>query len=243
MKKPEVITLVSALLAIAGVITYLKLSSRLARAEREAAEAHRLIEYMRQQNDQRTQTPTPAWQPAEPSPMVQPKDAFKHPELAPPELVLLPPDSLEHLLTDTRPTNGTVILNRFGEPPIPGGHGKLTIENGLTEDAFVKVVSGVDLMAAMYVRGNSSFSISKIPDGSYTILYRTGFGWLEQHRDFERGKGAAKFDNNLVYSTEIQNDDRIIRTFYDTFTLTLHKVVDGNAQAEEITDDEFNKYK
>jgi hypothetical protein len=271
MKKTEVITIISALLVVAGIVTYLKVTSRLAKAEREVVELRNLIDYMRQQDSQRTQQPTPIWQPHKPVeppqstyappklevsrdalvprerlkhlfPVEAPKSHYESPLLEVPRGALVPPVRLEHLLTDTRPTNGTLLLNRFCEQTIHKGHGELTITNGLTEDAFVKVVEGSKLMAAFYVRGNSSFSINDIPDGSYAILYRTGYGWLEHQRDFERGKGAAKFDNNLVYTTRIQKEGNLIRTYYDTITLTLHKVVDGNAPAEDISDDEFNKF-
>lgn len=260
MKKAEVITLLCGLFGVAGIVLYLSFSSRLARAENESRKARDLVATMQQNETNRAAAQTaPTWQPpATARPVIETVDraaAQTAPTWPPPasarpvikavevpRIAVPPPVRLEHLSTDFRPISGTLILNRFAKQNVHKGSGKLTITNGLMEDTFVKVVEGSRLMAAMYVRGNSSYALDEVPDGVYTILYRKGFGWMADKRDFERGRGASRFENDLVYATRVQQEGNTIRTFYDSITLTLHKVVDGNAPAEDISEEEFNKY-
>ena len=146
---------------------------------------------------------------------------------------------LRHLATDDRLTSGSLLVDQLRQY---SGKGKLTLDNGLTEDAFVKLVQNGKLVAAFYVRSHEKFTYSTIPDGIYTVAYCTGYGWDGTVRNFARGRNAQRYDNPLNYSTRRANDGSAITTYTDVMTLTLHKVAFGNAKASDMSLEDFDRY-
>jgi hypothetical protein len=157
--------------------------------------------------------------------------------------IKLPPPSnkeqMNHLPTDRRLTSGVLLVNRFaGE----NRHGKLEVINGLSEDALVKLISNGRLVASFYVRGGETFTLTNIPDGSYSLLYGIGFGWNQQKRDFSRGRHASRHDKTLQFATQERVEGRQIITSTSIISLTLHKVVSGNTTTSEVSLEEFENY-
>lgn len=150
-----------------------------------------------------------------------------------------PDDSLTHRTTDYRLTSGTVLVDNVSSL---GGRGKITLDNGLTEDAFVKMIQGGRLAVSFYVRGGQRHTFSQLPDGSYEVLYCTGFNWDSAKRDFSRGRSAHKYVSPLVFATRTQTEAGGVTTYTDVLTLTLHKVAFGNARTTDIPESEFDQY-
>lgn len=148
-------------------------------------------------------------------------------------------ETLRHLTTDNRLTSGSLLIDELGKQ---SGKGKLTLDNGLAEDAFVKLVHNGTLVAAFYVRNGEKFTYSTIPDGIYSVLYCTGYGWDASDRNFVRGRRASRYDAPLAYTTRQESGSGSVTTFTDVKTLTLHKVFAGNAKASEMSLDDFDKY-
>lgn len=147
--------------------------------------------------------------------------------------------ALKHLASDERLTSGSILtdlLKTFG------GKGKLTLDNGLTEDAFVKMLSDDRLVASFYVRGREKFTFAHVPDGVYRLIYCTGFGWDTVRRDFERGRHAMCYDEALDFTTTRRTEGNTIITSTGVITLTLHKVANGNAKTSDIPLEEFDRY-
>ena len=147
--------------------------------------------------------------------------------------------SLTHLPSDQRPSSGTVLVDRL---IASDGRGKLTLVNGLIEDAYVKVLKDNLLVASFYVRGSGSFEFDHFPDGSYAVLFCTGFGWDVHQRDFARGRKARQYDSPLYFETRTTREGSSIVTSTDVLKLTLHAVPDGNAKTSDLSLDEFNRY-
>jgi TPR repeat protein len=147
--------------------------------------------------------------------------------------------SLTHLPSDQRPSSGTVLVDRL---IASDGRGKLTLVNGLIEDAYVKVLKDNLLVASFYVRGSGSFEFDHFPDGSYAVLFCTGFGWDGHKRDFERGRKARRYDSPLFFETRTTREGSSIVTSTDVLKLTLHAVPDGNAKTSDLSLDEFDRY-
>lgn len=146
---------------------------------------------------------------------------------------------LRHLAADVRLDTGSVLVDRL---QAHGGKGTLTLDNGLTEDAFVKLIRGGTLVASFYVQGGTKFTFDHVPDGAYDLLYCSGFGWDRARRDFERGRHARRYDSPLTYSTRKQQEGNSIVTYTDQLSLTLHKVAYGNATTKDISLEEFDRY-
>jgi hypothetical protein len=146
---------------------------------------------------------------------------------------------LKHLPTDFRLNSGSVVVDKFQST---NAKGKLTLDNGLTEDAHAKLVWNGVLVASFYVRGGEQFTFDHIPDGSYQLLYCTGFDWNPERRDFARGKSASRYDQPLDFATRRRSEGNQIVISTDVLTLTLHKIINGNAKASSISLDEFDRY-
>ena len=133
------------------------------------------------------------------------------------------------------PPSGTII----DSPECAGGHGILTVENGTTEDAAVKLYDLGDerIICQFFVRLNDSASVSHVPVGNYGLkfamglgLYRAEFGW-----DFRWQPSYRKYDRNFSY-TEQRDGERIQ---YHEMTVTLQPVLTGNVKAVPISREEF----
>jgi hypothetical protein len=123
-----------------------------------------------------------------------------------------------------------------------GGRGKLTVSNGMAEDAYVKVITGGRLIASFYVQGGAEFTLQKIPDGTYGIMYRKGFGWDPERLTFQRGMAAAKYDAPLTFAERLEKQGNVQTTYTDVVKLTLHKVIEGKASTTDVPPEEFDRF-
>ncbi len=132
-----------------------------------------------------------------------------------------------------RPDNGA-ILKRLAA--FSGGKGKLTIQMGTGRDAIVKLVkSGSDQASiAVYIRSDSSTTVTGIPDGVYRVLYATGDAYNARKATFVLSLKAAEFDEPVTYTTT--------RTSYSTWSITLYAATDGNASTTPLPGDSFGGY-
>jgi hypothetical protein len=155
----------------------------------------------------------------------------------------LPPivedSELRHLPSDSRLSSGTVLVDKLAPR---NGLGKLTLVNGLPEDAYVKIIQNDALAASFYVRGGATFTFDHLPDGAYAVLFCTGFGWDNIKRDFERGRHARRYDSPITFETRKTREGNSIVTSTDVMKLTLHAVPDGNARTSDLSLDEFDRY-
>ena len=147
--------------------------------------------------------------------------------------------TLRHLATDDRLRSGSLLVDRLRNE---GGKGKLTLENGLAEDAYVKLVRNGKLVAGFYVRSKDNSTYSTIPDGTFSVLYCTGFGWDANGRSFARGRHARRYDEPLAYLTSQVRDSTGVTTHWHDWTVTLHPVYDGNAKTTDVSLEEFDRY-
>lgn len=148
-------------------------------------------------------------------------------------------DKFQHSPTDNRLFSGSVIVNKLQGS---GGKGNLTLDNGLVEDAFVKMLRNDRLVASFYVRGGERFNFSQVPDGVYQLLYCTGFGWDAARHDFTRGRHAVRYDEPLAFLTTKRTEGSSIITSSGVITLTLHRVANGNTTTSDISLEEFDRY-
>ena len=137
------------------------------------------------------------------------------------------------------PANGFVFKNSMNS-----GHGTLKISNGCPTHSVVKLVdtSANASVYAVFVRANSEFKITGIPDGTYRLLFASGHGWDDLDGRFREREGSSEFDSPLVYTTEKRTQSDGIYTYYHDMELTLNPVKGGNAQTKDVTASEFEKY-
>jgi hypothetical protein len=118
--------------------------------------------------------------------------------------------------------------------------GALTVSSGTGRDAYVKLIepNSRTLMAAFFVKSNSSFMQEQIPDGTYKVLFVLGNGWNAQTQAFTKNKSFAKFDKLLNFTT-MQVSGGIQ---YKVFKITLHPVTGGKARTSGVSQREFESY-
>jgi hypothetical protein len=141
--------------------------------------------------------------------------------------------------SDTRPTeyNSPQTGTRLQPDVGTGGHGELTVENGTTEDAVVRLsdVTTDQTVRWFFVRARSSAHVSQMPPGSYRLTYTTGLDWVESEDSFKWRPSYIEFGRTLDYSE--QRDSEGVQ--YRTVNVTLHPVISGNVRARAITREEF----
>jgi WD40 repeat protein/TPR repeat protein len=145
-----------------------------------------------------------------------------------------------HLPSDSRLNTGSVLNDMLINE---NGRGKLTLVNGLDDDAFVKLLRRDRLVAAFYVKGGETFTFDHVSDGTYKVIFCTGYGWNHIKRTFERDRRAEKFDDALSYATEQTRGESGTYIRFSVMTLTLHAVENGNTEASSISLDEFDNYR
>lgn len=135
------------------------------------------------------------------------------------------------------PLNGENII----EPDDTSGRGMLTIENGNSLDAAVKLVYANDTGNAtgiisrfVYVRQNSSYIITGIPEGNYRIKFNIGKKWNSEGSRFYNGSSSI-FRDIIEYKEERVGNS----IYYSNNSITLNPVVNGKAKTYKINEDEF----
>tara|TARA_B100001287_G_C22673860_1_gene526642 strand:+ start:689 stop:1336 length:648 start_codon:yes stop_codon:yes gene_type:complete len=121
------------------------------------------------------------------------------------------------------------------------------IDNQTNKDAVVLLVnsSSGKKIRNEYVRMQSSFKMTKVPDGTYYLRYISGNKW-----DSEKYLGELKgsFSKNLVITGNSDvNDWMKLGVLYadsegrytEGYSQTLHAVSGGNVESENLTPDEF----
>lgn len=140
----------------------------------------------------------------------------------------------------TRPSSGTVMASGSYRT----GLGELTISNGTPTDAIAKLI---DLSARasyreVYVQANSSTTISNIAVGRYELLFSLGRDYAPSLNKFLTGASYSKFESVITFEEVKERSGNTITTNYDSYRLTLNKVVGGNAPTSRISEAEFTKY-
>lgn len=113
-----------------------------------------------------------------------------------------------------------------------GGYSSLTVDNGTGDDAVVALFAHASrrVVRRIYVRAGERGQVLSIPRGFYSIRFALGADYSRQQRTFCRIEGASEFDR-VVEFQEISDDEGIR---YSVQTITLHRVVRGNAPSHTI---------
>lgn len=139
-----------------------------------------------------------------------------------------------------RPDSGTVMASGSYRT----GLGELTISNGTESDAIAKLI---DLRAGasyreVYIQANSATTIDNIAIGNYELIFSLGRDYAPSLDKFLTNASYSKFDSYINFTETKVDLGNTVRTNYDSYRLTLNKVVGGNAATSRISEAEFTKY-
>jgi hypothetical protein len=84
---------------------------------------------------------------------------------------------------------------------------------------------------AFYVRAESSFTLTGIPDGEYWVYIASGYGWDETTHQMAEPIDYERFDDTFPYETDV--------TSYTVWSITLHPVPEGQANTEPVDPADF----
>src|SRR5437660_2958866 len=113
-----------------------------------------------------------------------------------------------------------------------GGHGKLTVQNGTSEDAVARLYdTSTDQVCSFFVKAGSAARIAQIPEGNYQLAYTGGLDWSESEEAFRWHPSYAEFEQTLHYSE--RNDHEGVH--YLEVRVTLHPVIGGNVRTRQIS--------
>ena len=144
-------------------------------------------------------------------------------------------DEIAQTVANLRPKSGSVLYNNLGS-----GEGKLTVVfpegDAGDKDYCIKVQSDSNesKYKTFYIRAGESATIN-VPDGTYVIKYAIGSTWYGTDAFFGTETVYACAGDTLDFSTS--SDSRYV--YYDTWTLTVGNVQDGNLQIALIGADEY----
>ncbi len=112
------------------------------------------------------------------------------------------------------------------------GYGELEIHNGTNLDAVAVFTTLADeVIFAVYIQAHSKFTVSGIRDGTYKLYFMLGEDWDEKEHRFTRKVRRAVFEDYFPYTTT--------QTTAAVWSVTLHPVVGGTAETEDVSEAEF----
>lgn len=125
--------------------------------------------------------------------------------------------------------------NKIIQQTLQGTH-RLTIENGTENDAVFKLkdLSGSTIVTA-FVKAQTNFSLSSIPDGKYKLMFATGDNYSTACRLFLNNMQVEAFPETKTF--KISSDG--LYNYSSQLAITLHPVVDGTVRTEPASVDEF----
>lgn len=128
---------------------------------------------------------------------------------------------------------------RIREDNRTSGHGELTVKNGTSEDAVVRLYDPHtdQTVRWFFVQANSSAHITQIPQGVYRLAFTTGLNWVEAKDSFTWRPSYSEFERSLNFQEE--SDSEGIN--YHAISVTLNPVALGNVRTKPITREEFMK--
>jgi hypothetical protein len=127
----------------------------------------------------------------------------------------------------SRPANGAFIKKATRH-----GSGKLKIKNGGgdTTVSLVPVKGTKKPVFTVYVRARSTYTVSRVSSGDYSVYYATGAGWNPVRKGFTSNCGFNRFDDAFRFS------EYPIST---TWEITMTPVAGGNASTSDVDPDAF----
>jgi len=151
---------------------------------------------------------------------------------------------------NNRPKTGDSPYNYFlGKGTyVASSLSEITIKNGTSSDAVVifQETSSKKIVRNVYIRAGDNYIAKKFPEGIYDMKCCYGVMWNpELDNGIDNPKGG--FVSDVSYSATARTSDyfdmRKEKTpngySYPTYTVTLHKVLHGNMQTENITKNKF----
>ena len=127
----------------------------------------------------------------------------------------------------TRPANGSFV-KQAGKH----GLGKLKIKNG-GSDMTISLVPAKGRktpLCTVYVRGKSTYTVTRVSPGNYLLYYASGAGWNPSRKGFTSKCEFSKFDDTFLFKGY---------PIIDTWQVTMTPTLGGNATTSDVDPGDF----
>lgn len=155
----------------------------------------------------------------------------------------------KHNLVVSRPTTGTHPYNSYYGAGIIDNKskGSITVENGTNQDAVIIIYEGSTkkIIRNVYIRANGQYIIQNIPEGILRMKSMYGEKWAS---DLSNGNNKPKggFTENITFA-DMASHEKFDMNWtvctdgieYPIYTITLHRIKDGNLQTKNIKASDF----
>ncbi|MDR3266896.1 MAG: hypothetical protein LBT24_04920, partial [Tannerella sp.] len=125
---------------------------------------------------------------------------------------------------------------------------EITVQNGTKQDAVVIFINVQTdkCMRNIYILANSNYTIKQIPEGIYKMKCFYGIDW-DNNLNNGIGFPVGGFKRNISFMTtslekdyfDMQKKEIHDGYSYPTYSVTLHKVQNGNMQTKNISKSDF----
>lgn len=142
---------------------------------------------------------------------------------------------------DSPPSNGQVLVDHRGQSA--DGH-HLKIENGTAGDAIIKIrrADGRTMSSFFVARGQTA-TLTRIPDGNYTVQYASGDKLAKNCRTFvvDDSASANEFPGSESLQTRYEEGFDGTSVVHSELTYTLYPVPGGTVHPNRVDMSDFNK--
>ncbi|MFH7245857.1 MAG: hypothetical protein ACHWZW_23770 [Spirulina sp.] len=122
-------------------------------------------------------------------------------------------------------------------PPIGNGYSQITVKNGNPVDAVFKLVDAAsgETLRFMAVQANDQLTVDDLGTCTCDLRFATGVNWDAEEQRFRYGMAISAFSEPVEFAVKREGNTE----YWTTLEVTLHPVVDGNAQTEPLDESEF----
>ena len=148
-------------------------------------------------------------------------------------------------VTQTYPINGTSPYNSYFGSGVYNSDDANWIKVNTPKNSdivfIVKDIYSGKTIRNEFIRKNSSFTLTDIPNGTYEFLYFSGNNW-SYNESMKNGRIKGGFTKNKSFTKSEKISDRIIFEYGyygGGMTLTLSQVYNGNLETQPADEDDF----
>jgi len=130
-------------------------------------------------------------------------------------------------IVTTRPTTGSFVKKASQH-----GTGKLKIKNAGADStiSLVPTKGAKKPVFTVYVRGKGSYTVTRVPAGTYWLYYTSGNGWNPARKGFTDNCDFSKFDDTFRFSGY---------PIIDSWAVTMTPSIAGNASTSDVDPNAF----
>ncbi len=139
------------------------------------------------------------------------------------------------VISGREPTSGVNVLN------LDNSEGEFDAVAVLVEEGWPNPICSI------FIPAGGSYTLEKVPTGSYEIYYMLGKGWNSKKKTFTNLEKMGKIAQPIIMDTTHQTwEDATYdglwvnwETDYTIYTFTLYEVLGGDIPLEDVDPDDF----